>query len=137
MKRIDGKSVLFGFGLGIILTAMAGLIFTTGYRTKLTDSEIMAQAMLIGMLDPYSGNNDMKRNEDGSLTVSVKEGETLRDLADKLYEAGLVTNKVEFELLIKRQDPGALKAGSYVLGYHDTPEAIMSKLINPEQEPAE
>lgn len=137
MKRIDGKSVLFGFGLGIILTAMAGLIFTTGYRTKLTDSEIMAQALLIGMLDPYSGNNDMKRNEDGSLTVSVKEGETLRELADKLYDAGLVTNKVEFELLIKRQDSGALKAGSYVLWYHDSPEAIMSKLINPEQEPVE
>ena len=137
MKRIDGKSVLFGFGLGIILTAMAGLIFTTGYRTKLTDSEIMEQALLIGMLDPYSGNNDMKRNEDGSLTVSVKEGETFRELADKLYDAGLVTNKVEFELLIKRQDSGALKQGSYVLGYHDTPETIMSILMNPVQEPVE
>ena len=41
MKLIDGKSVLLGMGIGIILTSLLGVIFFAGYSPQLTDAEII------------------------------------------------------------------------------------------------
>lgn len=129
MKLIDGKSVLLGIGLGIIFASLIGFIFFLGYKPHVSDPEIIEKAKDLGMVDPFENTEGIKRSDDGTLTVTVSEGETFTKVSDRLYEAGLIESAAEFELLLKRQGlENSIKPGSYSINYSDDTDVIIKKL---------
>ena len=89
MKLIDGKSVLLGLGVGIILTSLLGTIFFIGYKPQLNDAEIIALSQKLGMVDRYSESEDIRRNPDGSLLFIIHEGESLPGFHSGYMRRGL------------------------------------------------
>ncbi|NLU51813.1 MAG: endolytic transglycosylase MltG [Clostridiaceae bacterium] len=129
MKLIDGKSVLLGIGLGIIIASLIGFIFFLGYKPPISDSEIISKAKNLGMVDPYEAGEDIKRSTDGSLIITVHEGESFTKVSNRLYEAGLIGSTAEFEILLKKQGlETSIKPGDYSISFHDDTKAIIKKL---------
>ena len=52
MSSFNAKSVLLGIGIGIIITAIAGIIYTAGRdpMMDLTEQQIISQAEKYGMV---------------------------------------------------------------------------------------
>lgn len=129
MKLIDGKSVLLGMGLGIILTSLLGVIFFAGYSPQLTDAEVIRLSRKLGMVDRYDSNQDIKRDSDGSLLFTVYEGETYSDISKRLYDAGIIESSIEFEIIIKKDKlEGSIKPGEYTIRHSDDTKSIIEKL---------
>lgn len=120
MKLIDGKSVLLGMGIGIIITSILGFIFFLGYQPQLSDTEIIDRAKHLGLTDNIAQNGDFVRNQDGSLTFVITEGEDASQVAEKLYAAGIIGSSIEFELIIKKDNlQDAIKPGKYRLSFNN------------------
>ncbi len=129
MKLIDGKSVLLGMGLGIIITSLLGVIFFAGYSPQLTDAEVIKLAQKLGMVDKYESNKDIKRNSDGSLLFKVYEGETFTDISKRLYDAGIIESSIEFEIIIRKDNlENAIMPGEYTIRSSDDTKSIIKKL---------
>lgn len=133
MKLIDGKSVLLGMGLGIIMTSILGVIFFLGYEPQLSDSEIIQMAQKLGMVDRYSTEDDIMRNPDGSIIFIIKEDESFTQVSKRLYEAGIIESSIEFEIMLKKGKLEALiKPGQYTISFEDDIEKIIQKLTQHE-----
>lgn len=129
MKLIDGKSVLFGIGIGIIIAAMLGFIFFLGYEPRLSDSEIIERAKRLGMTDITAEADGVTRNRDGSLTLVIKEGEDASAVAERLLRFGIIESSIEFELAIRRKDlQNSIKPGEYVISYQDNIDEIIGRI---------
>lgn len=129
MKLIDGKSVLLGIGMGIIITAILGFIFFLGYEPELSDAEIISKARQLGMIDRFEAEEGIRRNEDGSVTFTVSEGESASGVAERLYDAGLVESAKAFEIMLRKDDlQDAIKPGEYRIDYDDDMEAIVDTI---------
>ncbi|NLM73703.1 MAG: endolytic transglycosylase MltG [Clostridiaceae bacterium] len=129
MKLIDGKSVLLGMGLGIILTSLLGFVFFMGYKPQMTDAEIISIARDLGMVDPYEEGGDIARNKDGSLTFTIHEGESFTDVSERLYKEGLIASSIEFELMIKKENlEDKIKPGKYTITSNDNTRTIINKI---------
>ncbi|NMA65998.1 MAG: endolytic transglycosylase MltG, partial [Clostridiaceae bacterium] len=128
MKLIDGKSVLLGMGLGVIITAMIGFIFFLGYTPQIQDAEIIARARNLGMIDPYESGSDIRRNRDGSLLFTVHEDENFTDVSERLYESGLIESTIEFEIILKKEGlENSIKPGQYTITSEDNTKSIIRK----------
>ncbi len=128
MKLIDGKSVLLGLGVGIILTSLLGTIFFIGYKPQLTDAEIIALSQKLGMVDRYSESEDIRRNPDGSLLFIIHEGESFTGVSQRLYEAGIIESSIEFEIMLKKEKlEKAIKPGRYTISFDDSIKTIIQK----------
>lgn len=129
MKLIDGKSVLLGIGMGIIITAILGFIFFLGYEPELSDAEIISKTRQLGMIDRFEAEEGIRRNEDGSVTFTVSEGESASGVAERLYDAGLVESAKAFEIMLRKDDlQDAIKPGEYRIDYDDDMEAIVDTI---------
>ncbi len=129
MKLIDGKSVLLGLGMGIIITSLLGMIFFIGYKPQLTDAEIIELSKKLGMVDRYSGSGDIMRNPDGSLLFIIHENESFTQVSQRLYEAGIIESSIEFEIMLKKQQlEKSIKPGRYTIKYDDDIKTIIQKI---------
>lgn len=129
MKLIDGKSVLLGMGLGTIITSLLGFIFFLGYKPQLTDAEIISLAQELGMIDPYELGSDIIRNKDGSLSFTIHEGDSFTDVSEMLYNAGLISSSIEFEIMIKKENlTDKIKPGKYSITSYDDTRSIIKKI---------
>ncbi|MCX7772702.1 MAG: endolytic transglycosylase MltG [Clostridia bacterium] len=129
MKLIDGKSVLLGMGLGIIITSILGVIFFAGFKPQLSDADVIDMAKKLGMVDRYSQSQDIKRNPDGSLMFKVSEGESFTSVSKRLYDAGIISSSIEFEIMIKKENlQDAIKPGEYSISFQDDTKAIIKKI---------
>lgn len=129
VKLIDGKSVLLGMGIGIILTSLLGVIFFAGYSPQLTDAEIIRLSQKLGMVDKYETSPDIKRNSDGSILFIVHEGETFTDISKRLYDADIIESSIEFEIMIKKEKlEESIKPGEYTIRHSDDTRSIIEKL---------
>lgn len=132
MKLIDGKSVLLGLGIGIIITSLLGIIFFMGYKPQLRDAEIISHARKIGMVDRYESGDDIRRKEDGSLLFTIHDNESFTDVSKRLYEANIIESSIEFEIMIKRDKlENAIKPGQYNISYNDDTRGIIEKITVP------
>lgn len=62
------------------------------------------------------GNIDIKADTPGAVMVVIKSGESTSDIADKLYDEGLITNKTLFSIISKLNGfDGAYVAGTHYL----------------------
>ncbi|NLU33152.1 MAG: endolytic transglycosylase MltG [Clostridiaceae bacterium] len=129
MKLIDGKSVLLGIGIGIVITSILGFIFFLGYQPQLSDSEIISRARELGMVDRFEAESNIRRNQDGSVTFIVSEGESSSRVAERLYDAGLIDSSIEFEIMLKKANlQDAIKPGEYRIYFDDDTRTIIDKL---------
>lgn len=66
--------------------------------------------------DIEKGKYDIKADTEGAVTVVIKSGDSTSDIADKLYEKGLITNKGLFSIISKLNGfDGAYVAGTHYL----------------------
>ena len=64
--------------------------------------------------DIKEGKYDIKADTEGAVTIVIKSGDSTSDIADKLYDAGLITNKTLFSIISKLNGFD----GAYVAGTH-------------------
>lgn len=66
--------------------------------------------------DIKEGKYDIKADTEGAVTIVIKSGDSTSDIADKLYEKGLITNKTLFSIISKLNGfDGAYVAGTHYL----------------------
>ena len=66
--------------------------------------------------DIADGKYDIKADTEGAVTVVIKNGDSTSDIAEKLYEQGLITNKFLFSIISKLNGfDGAYVAGTHYL----------------------
>jgi UPF0755 protein len=66
--------------------------------------------------DIKEGKYDIKADTEGAVTIVIKSGDSTSDIADKLYDAGLITNKTLFSIISKLNGfDGAYVAGTHYL----------------------
>lgn len=66
--------------------------------------------------DIEAGKYDIKADTEGAVTVVIKSGESTSDIADQLFEKGLITNKFLFSIISKLNGfDGAYVAGTHYL----------------------
>ena len=51
MRKTHGRSIALGIGIGMIITSIAGMIFTNGTQEEMTKEEIIALAKSYGMIE--------------------------------------------------------------------------------------
>ncbi len=51
MRKTHGRSIALGIGIGMIITSIAGMIFTTGTKEEMTKEEIISLAKSYGMIE--------------------------------------------------------------------------------------
>ncbi len=94
MKLLDGKSIVLGIGIGIILTALISMIFLMGVKPeKLGENEIKQLAKQYGMVDAdnYFYNGNQLKPED-----MISESDPPEIISDKIFKAGLIKDKETF-----------------------------------------
>lgn len=129
MKLIDGKSVILGLGIGIIITSLLGMIFFAGTEPQLTDAEIIQRSRKLGMVDRYEARDDIRRNADGSLVFIVYNFEDFTDISERLYKEGIIESSIEFDIMIKKEKlEDSIKAGEYTIRYSDDTKTIIKKI---------
>ncbi|WP_024831348.1 ABC transporter substrate-binding protein [Ruminiclostridium josui] len=54
MRKVHEKSILLGIGIGMIITAIVGMIYSSGTETQkeLTKEEIISRAKTYGLIEP-------------------------------------------------------------------------------------
>jgi hypothetical protein len=129
VKLIDGKSVLLGMGLGIIITSVLGVIFFLGYKPHLSDREIIEMGRKLGMVDKFESSNDFTRNSDGSLVFTIHENESFTEVSKRLFEAGIIDSSIEFEIMLKKDGhEKSIKPGQYTVSFEDDLKEIIQMI---------
>lgn len=117
---------MLGMGLGIIIASVLGFIFFMGYQPQLSDADIVERAKRLGMVDKFSQEGDVRRNPDGTLTVTIREGESYSEVSRKLYDAGVISSSIEFEIMLKKENLlESIKPGQYRISYQDDLKTII------------
>ncbi len=52
MKKLHEKSIVLGIGIGMIITSIAGMIYSAGTQKELSKQEIISRAKTFGLIDP-------------------------------------------------------------------------------------
>ncbi len=53
MRKVHEKSILLGIGIGMIITSIAGMIYSGGTQKELSKEEIISLAKGYGLVEPY------------------------------------------------------------------------------------
>ena len=85
MRKTHGRSIALGIGIGMIITSIAGMIFTTGTKDEMTKEEIIALAKSYGMIDktaliiPNSSTSAISGNSVSMDTTKDSSNDTTKD----------------------------------------------------------
>jgi cell division protein YceG involved in septum cleavage len=101
MKRFHTPSILLGMGLGLLLTALMGVVFFSFLTPEPSDAEIVDRATSLGMRMPQA-EAGMVRLGDGTAELFIREGETLSALAQRLEREDVLDNSLEFQVLARQ-----------------------------------
>ena len=128
MKRYHVPSLLLGFGLGLLITALTGVVFFSGADVRLTDEEIMMRAAALGM--SHTGEAGLYHVQtNGGSRLELSGEERVSALAQRLAKAGILEASLEFEILARQealQDPP--EKGVYLLPPDCTAKQLVSVL---------
>lgn len=140
MRNFHIKSIVLGIGIGIILTSIISIIYMLGEdpAKKISDEEIIKRAEKLGMVKS-NAKTDTQGPATGSatptpvstpsvqpVTVTIEEGDLPDTVADKLFKAGLISEKNAF--IIEMTDMELTK--NIVYGtYKITPGMSNSEII--------
>ncbi len=75
MRKVHEKSILLGIGIGMIITAIAGMIYSGGTQQKeLTKDEIISRAKSYGLIEPVKLlNKDNSEAADSTVAGTTSE----------------------------------------------------------------
>lgn len=115
MNKLHGKSVLLGMGIGIILTALLGLIFTLGYSPQTAR--------------PRGG--EQINQSGGTLRLEITKEDTLTEITEKLTELKLVENAVTFQIkIVSRKIQDQIIPGTYEFQGNEDEEEVLKILTS-------
>lgn len=63
MRKLHEKSILLGIGIGMIITSIAGMIYSGGTQKELSKEEIISLAKGYGLVEPVKFLNDNKASD--------------------------------------------------------------------------
>lgn len=77
MRKLHDKSIILGIGIGMIITAIAGMIFSAGTQKELSKAEIIELAKGYGMIKQVEFLNDDNDSFDSTnVTASTSTNKT-------------------------------------------------------------
>ena len=99
MKGFHIKSLFLGLGIGIIFTAIVGMVFFAGYNpNELSEDEVKQLARQYGMIEPkdaYDFKNVFnKQSQEEKITLTIDEADTIETIAQKLLDMSLIKSKI-------------------------------------------
>ena len=127
---MDIKSILLGIGIGIILTAMIGMVYSKGSE-EMSKDEIIQKARDYGLveknifveeIDSLILSDEKKSNENVNklkksndiIELVIERGDTSEIVANKLMKLGIISNKLGFEENLSKKDLAKrIKVGVY------------------------
>lgn len=136
MKRnVYNFYILLGVGIGIIITSVFFLLNPKVQYKEYSNEEIMEKATELGMVtikESLSTNNEKNIKEEEiqkEMKFSIKSGQPLVEIANNLFESGIIEDKQEFIQFIedKKMDK-RLRPGDYVLNRNLSYTTIMKIL---------
>jgi len=71
MRKVHEKSVLLGIGIGMIITAIAGMIFSTGNQKELSKEEIISRAKGYGLVEQVKIINEDNLNTSTATSAAI------------------------------------------------------------------
>ncbi len=74
MRKVHEKSILLGIGIGMIITAIAGMIYSGGTQKELSKDEIISRAKSYGLIEPVKILNE-NNSEAADSTVAYATNE--------------------------------------------------------------
>jgi cell division protein YceG involved in septum cleavage len=127
MKRYHVPSLLLGFGLGLLITALTGVVFFSIAPANLSDEEIMERAAALGMQHP--GQAEWPMAADGMKTLELSGTEGVSALAQRLSASGVLDAPLAFEILARQETlPDPLPQGVYLLPVPCDAQALVETL---------
>ena len=121
MRKVHEKSIVLGVGIGMIITAIAGMIFSAGTNKELSKAEIISLAKGYGLIEQVKFLNDENSastnsasesslapssstttidsssdNTERNVIIEIKDGYKSQDVIDILLEKGVITNGEDF-----------------------------------------
>lgn len=154
MKKIKIAYLLLGIGIGIILINNLYSFYPQVKYKELSEEMIIEKAEELGYVSlkeriiREEATNKIEPNveaeeieeekiedeyfeEDKSKEIVIQEGDSLSDVANKLYEAELIDNIEEFKDMVKDRDlEKKLLIGVYNIKYNTIYEDIIELLTN-------
>ena len=136
MKRnVYNFYILLGVGIRIIITSVFFLLNPKVQYKEYSNEEIMEKATELGMVtikESLSTNNEKNIKEEEiqkEMKFSIKSGQQLVEIANNLFESGIIEDKQEFIQFIedKKMDK-RLRPGDYVLNRNLSYTTIMKIL---------
>lgn len=77
MRKVHDKSIILGIGIGMIITAIAGMIFSAGNQKELSKAEIIKLAKGYGLIEQVKFLNDNNDSIDSTnVTASSSTNKT-------------------------------------------------------------
>lgn len=147
--KLNAKSVLVGFGLGIIFSTSITLMLNSFKndlslpKQQLTDAEIIKRAKELGWVDPNEfmqvpnpeGLNQEITNEpinevkEDTISITVKKNDSLETIIKKLKKAELIQDEKDFTSYIsaKKMDK-KIRTGTFTFKKGSDYETIVSIL---------
>ncbi|HEY5583625.1 MAG TPA: ABC transporter substrate-binding protein [Ruminiclostridium sp.] len=99
MKKVHEKSIVLGIGIGMIITAISGMIFSAGTNKELSKSEIISLAKGYGLIEQVKFINDENAsNNSGNASVNSTTDEST--VADSTTDESTVADSTKDESTI-------------------------------------
>jgi hypothetical protein len=146
------KSVLLGFGLGIIFTAIIGLVYSKGdnsvednldkYDNSINDTFVLTEdseeEKNVSKKDKIVDNNENENENENNnksngenITLIIDSGDTSSDVAKKLKKLRIIKDINEFEtLIIDMNREKYIKVGEFKIKNSDNLNQIIDKITN-------
>ncbi len=109
MKKLHEKSIVLGIGIGMIITSIAGMIYSAGTQKELSKEEIISLAKTYGLIDPTGFIKNIE--SDNTKATPDKNTSNNTETANNTASNTSSTNKVADETTTdKQQKPEKLDA---------------------------
>lgn len=139
LNTFRGLRLAMAFGLGVGLILAAALVALFPQVQTLSNAEITERARALGMsflteMPPADQSRAPapQAPPPGLLTVLVRPGTSVPELAEMLAEGGAVKDRERFvKLAAERGATGTIAAGAHTVSLGDSLEQIVDKLFRP------
>ncbi len=157
MRKVHGKSVILGIGMGMIITAIAGLIYTGGgvaeSNQNMSREEIIRLAKTYGMVESVhildddtiqntapntssavssgAGTTSETTDDQRNITIVIKSGFDSIKVIDILYEKGIISDKKKFEAVMNSLEATTkITSGTFNFKKNDNYEYVVKTICN-------
>ncbi len=109
MRKLHEKSIVLGIGIGMIITSIAGMIYSAGTQKELSKEEIISLAKTYGLIEPTGFLN--KNASDNTKSTSENTTSNNTETANNTASNTSTTSKEADETTTnKQQEPENLNA---------------------------